>query len=247
MCKYDGRLITGVECWNEGGRCPASQASTPLVTVDACAVARRPGHSTRATRWRNACLHAAPWRARPPVLQPSGSPCPAASMAKLWRQKCREASCNAARRPPRCAATGRPPPPPAPPPPLSPLLARAHRRTPPACLHTQALFQDPEQQGVRLRVAAAQRQLLDETLDRAAFEQRAQQGAGADAPSVAPAAPPPERRQQSALARKYSALKPFVIIRRGQGLQPAGCGARMPHRAPAACCRAVLARVRCVR
>ena len=80
----------------------------------------------------------------------------------------------------------------------------------------QALFADPEQQGVRLRVTATkatgadQEQggplLHEEVLDRAAFQARAG--------GAAVAAPPPPAKQSSRAraAAAYSALKPFVII-----------------------------------
>ena len=88
----------------------------------------------------------------------------------------------------------------------------------------QTLFTDAERQGVHLRVTAAaaageqdgSRVLHEETLDRAAFQERAgllsstKDGSGED--GIAGAAPPPPAAEQSALRRRYSALKPFVII-----------------------------------
>ena len=88
------------------------------------------------------------------------------------------------------------------------MQANSASRPPP-----QALFSDPEQQGVRLRVTAAKAEqeqaghLHHEVLDRAAFEARA---GGAAAAAVPP--PPAKQSSRARAAAAYSALKPFVII-----------------------------------
>lgn len=78
----------------------------------------------------------------------------------------------------------------------------------------EALFTDPEAQGVRLRVTAKGKgaAVHEETLDRATFEARS---AGGGAPP--PAAEAPQQLQRAPtrgekLAARYSALKPFCII-----------------------------------
>jgi hypothetical protein len=90
------------------------------------------------------------------------------------------------------------------------------RLPPPISAPAQVLFQDTELQGVRLRVAArqrraegeeAERELHEEVLDRATYEQRLL--GGGDTASSAPSAP--MSRRQS-MAQRFSALKPFVII-----------------------------------
>ena len=112
------------------------------------------------------------------------------------------------------------PPPPLPPPPAGPPLA-----IPPSSVQassasrppSQALFSDPEQQGVRLRVTAAKDakaeqeqadQLHEEVLDRAAFEARV----GGTAATAVPPPPPAKQSSRARAAAAYSALKPFVII-----------------------------------
>lgn len=81
---------------------------------------------------------------------------------------------------------------------------------------TQVLFQDPELQGVRLRVAARQRrgegdpverELHEEVLDRDAYKQRLL-GSG----NAASTAPPAEPSRREGMAQRFSVLKPFVII-----------------------------------